>query len=82
MGANAATKCLKVIENVERIYAIELMNASQALEFRRPLKSSAIIEKMVKKFRSLVPIIEDDKLMYAELEAALQFIKQDTSLIN
>jgi histidine ammonia-lyase len=82
MGANAATKCLKVIENVERIYAIELMNASQALEFRRPLKSSPIIEKIIKKFRSIVPLVEDDKLMYAELEAALQFVKHDSTLVN
>jgi len=82
MGANAATKCLKVIENVERIYAIELINASQALEFRRPLKSSAIIEKIIRKFRSIVPLIEDDKIMYAELEATLQFVKHDSTLIN
>lgn len=82
MGANAATKCLKVIENVERIYAIELMNASQALEFRRPLKSSPTIEKIIKKFRSIVPLVEDDKLMYAELEAALQFVKHDSTLVN
>ena len=46
MGANAATKCFRVMENVEKILAIELMNAAQALEFRRPLKSSEVIEKL------------------------------------
>lgn len=41
MGANAATKCYQVVANVQRVYAIELLNASQAIEFRRPGKSSA-----------------------------------------
>jgi hypothetical protein len=53
MGANAATKCLRVLENLERILAIELMNASQAVEFRRPLQSSEFIE-LFQKFDSNV----------------------------
>ncbi|MDP2388456.1 MAG: histidine ammonia-lyase [Bacteroidota bacterium] len=76
MGANAATKCFQVVSNLERIIAIELMNASQALEFRRPLKSSAKIEKFVKKFRTTIPFIKEDKIMYQEMEAALQFVKK------
>ncbi len=76
MGANAATKCLKVIENVERILAIELLNAAQALEFRKPLKSSAKIEKVVSAFRKKVKFIEEDKIMYTEMEASLQFVKE------
>ena len=75
MGANAATKCFKVIENVEKILAIELLNASQAIEFRRPLKSSSVIENMLKDFRKLIPFINEDKIMYQEMEATLQFIK-------
>ena len=75
MGANAATKCFRVIENVEKLLAIELLNASQAIEFRRPLKSSAVIESMLKDFRKLIPFIVEDKIMYQELEATLQFIK-------
>ena len=75
MGANAATKCFRVIENVEKLLAIELLNASQAIEFRRPLKSSIIIETMLKDFRKLIPFINEDKVMYQELEATLQFIK-------
>jgi len=75
MGANAATKCFKVIENVERLLAIELLNASQALEFRRPLKSSPKIEKLISELRLTIPFINDDKIMYQELEATLQFIK-------
>ena len=75
MGANAATKCYKVIENVEKLMAIELLNASQAIEFRRPLKSSKKIENLLTNFRKLIPFIKDDKVMYRELEAALQFVK-------
>lgn len=76
MGSNAATKCYRVIENVERILSIELLNAAQALQFRRPLKSSPKIEKVLAGFRSTIPFIEEDKVMYRELEATLQFVKQ------
>ena len=75
MGANAATKCFRVIENVERLLAIELLNASQALEFRRPLKSSPKVEKVITDFRKLIPFITDDKIMYQEMEATLHFVK-------
>jgi histidine ammonia-lyase len=76
MGANAATKCFKVVENVQRILAIELFNASQAIEFRRPAKSSVKIEKVITDFRAKVPFIDIDKVMYPEIENSLQFIKQ------
>ena len=75
MGANAATKCFKVVENVQRILAIELFNASQAIEFRRPAKSSAKIEKVISDFRAKVPFIDIDKVMYTEIENSVQFIK-------
>lgn len=75
MGANAATKCFKVIENVERLLAIELLNASQAIEFRRPLKSSPKVENLLADFRKVIPFIQVDKIMYQEMEATLQFVK-------
>ncbi len=75
MGANAATKCFKVVENLQRILAIELMNASQALEFRRPLKSSLFIEKVISAYRKHVPFIDSDKIMYTEIEKSVQFLK-------
>jgi len=78
MGANAATKCYQVVANVQRVYAIELLNASQAIEFRRPGKSSPRIEKLLKKFRTTIPLIKEDKIMYQEMEAALQFVKTMT----
>ncbi len=68
MGANAATKCLRVIENVERIQAIEALTAAKALEFRRPLKSSAVIEDLVSKIKSIADIGDGDKVWANEIE--------------
>jgi histidine ammonia-lyase len=75
MGSNAATKLYRVVENTRRVLAIELFNAAQALEFRRPLKSSATIEAMVAEFRRVVPFIENDTVMYPHINSAVEFIK-------
>lgn len=75
MGANAATKLLLIIDNLERIFAIELLNAAQALEFRRPLQSSPQIEALMKSFRADVPRVEEDVVMYQQIEKALSFIQ-------
>ena len=75
MGANAATKALRVAENLERVLAIELFNATQALEFRRPLKSSPIIEKFVAAYRKEVEFVRIDKVMYTEIAKSVQFVK-------
>lgn len=74
MGGNAATKCYRVLENLGKILAIELMTSAQALEFRRPEKSSPPIEKIVLKLRSSVPFIDQDKPMYPEINKSLEFI--------
>lgn len=76
MGANAAVKCFQVVENVEKILAIELMNAAQALDFRRPLKSSPVVEDFVKQFREHVPFVEEDQVMYLHINNAVNFLKQ------
>lgn len=81
MGANAATKCYKVVENVQRILAVELFNAAQALEFRRPLTSSPIIENLHTEYRKHVTFIKDDKVMFDEIEKSVQFIKQSSFVI-
>ncbi len=75
MGANGATRLLRVAENLEKIIAIELFTAVQALEFRRPLGSSAIIEDIVSSYRERVPFIEDDKVMYDEIARSVDFIR-------
>jgi len=75
MGANAATKALRVAENLERILAIELFNAAQALEFRRPAKSSPILEKFVSEYRKQVEFVRIDKVMYTEIAKSVEFVK-------
>lgn len=76
MGANAATKAYKVVYNLERILAIELFNAAQALDFRRPLKSSAFIEQLLSDYRKVVPFIEEDQLMHVHIENSIQFLTE------
>ncbi|QKG78809.1 histidine ammonia-lyase [Tenuifilum thalassicum] len=75
MGANAATKLIRVIDNLERILAIELFNAAQALEFRRPAKSSPYIEEFIESYRSEVSFIDQDKIMYKEIDKTIQFLR-------
>lgn len=75
MGANAATKCYRVVNNVETILAIELFNAAQALEFRRPLKSSPTIEELVRKYREIVNFIELDEVMYTHMNNTVKFLQ-------
>ncbi len=75
MGANAATKCLQVVNNLERILAIELMNAAQALSFRRPLKSSDFIESFVKAFQQDVPLLHEDRILHYDIEKAISFLR-------
>ncbi|MBO5611226.1 MAG: histidine ammonia-lyase [Prevotella sp.] len=77
MGANAATKLVRVVENTERILAIELFNAAQAMEFRRPLKSSPIIEKLHADFRKVVPFIDNDEVMYPHIANAVKFLQEN-----
>jgi histidine ammonia-lyase len=75
MGANAATKCFRVVENLKKILAIELFNGTQALEFRRPLKTSAMLENIVTNYRTVVPMVEDDKYMHPEIIKSITFIE-------
>lgn len=75
MGANAATKTFKVLENLERILSIELFNAAQALEFRRPAKSSDYIENFVAEYRKIVKFIDDDEIMYTNMAKSVDFLR-------
>jgi histidine ammonia-lyase len=75
MGANAATKCCRVVENTEKVLAIELMNAAQALEFRRPLQSSEKIEAIMSEYRKVVFVMRHDDVVHDLMDASLQFLK-------
>ena len=76
MGANAAIKLYKVILNTERVLAIELFNAAQALDFRLPLKSSPKIMESHDEYRKMVPFILNDELMYPYIERSIQFLRK------
>lgn len=73
MGANAATKLYRVVQNCYTIQAIELLNATQAIEFRRPLKSSSRVEQIVSEFRKVVPFVEKDKYLQPEIAKSRDF---------
>lgn len=74
MGANAATKALRVVRNVENILAIELMAACQALEFRGISKTSPFLQSIINDYRQTVPFVEKDMLMYELMDHSLEFI--------
>lgn len=76
MGANAATKLYQVVLNTERVLAIELFNAAQALEFRRPLKSSPAIEAIYAAYRKVVPFIENDEFMSPHIAQSVDFLRK------
>ncbi|PID88443.1 MAG: histidine ammonia-lyase [Bacteroidia bacterium] len=74
MGANAAVKTKKVLDNVLSVLAIELMNASQALSFRTA-KTSPVLEHFVEKFRERVPLVKEDRVLHNDIKAAEQFLE-------
>ena len=80
MGSNAATKLVRVVDNVETVLAIELFNAAQALEFRRPAKSSPILERIFADYRKEVPFVERDTYMHPLIEKSVQFIRNEAYL--
>lgn len=75
MGANAATKAYRVLENCEQVLAIELMTAVQALDFRKPLRSSAMIEELAASFRKNVPHLSVDRIMHDDMISSLEFMR-------
>ncbi|MBK9485922.1 MAG: histidine ammonia-lyase [Chitinophagaceae bacterium] len=77
MGANAATKCKRVVDNLEKVLAIELLTAVQALEFRRPLKTSPVLENIVTAFRKEVSFNEADRILHEDMMKAVAFIKKE-----
>lgn len=80
MGANAATKCYRVVQNVEKVLAIELLSAAQALDFRRPLRSSPILEQLMTAFREKVSFNAADRLLHEDMVEAIGFLNAYESL--
>lgn len=75
MGANSATKLLEIISNIESIISIELFTSTQAIEFRRPKKSSEIIENLILKYRENIPFIKNDVLMHEYMVKSKLFLQ-------
>ncbi len=75
MAANAATKALKVVNNVESVLAIEFMTAMQALDFRRPMKSSGTIENIYQAYRQKVPTLQNDRILSTDMHLTVEFLK-------
>ncbi len=82
MGSNAATKLRRVALNTERVLAIELFNAAQALDFRRPCRTSQILEEVVASYRQHVPFIDVDQVLYTHIAESVNFISQNDAPRN
>jgi histidine ammonia-lyase len=74
-GANAAFKCYRVIKNVQRVLAIELMNAVQALDLREGWKSSPAIEKIRSLYRKEVAMLSSDRELEPDLANSMEFLE-------
>ena len=77
MGSNSATKLVRVVDNVETVLAIELFNAAQALEFRRPAKSSPALEAIFDAYRRVVPFVHDDTYMSPLIAKSVEFLRHE-----
>ncbi|MBR3074591.1 MAG: histidine ammonia-lyase [Bacteroidales bacterium] len=80
MGSNSATKLVRVVDNVETVLGIELFNAAQALEFRRPAKTSPTLERIFEAFREEVPFIDNDTYMHPLIERSVKFLSREEFL--
>jgi histidine ammonia-lyase len=81
MGANAVTKLRKVIQNVQRVLAIELLTAAQALEFRRPHKTSPQLEKVYSALREKATFMKHDEVLHDKMIAAEEFLNGEPPMI-
>jgi histidine ammonia-lyase len=77
MGANAATKLYRIIENCFTIQGIELLNAAQALDFRKPLKSSKYLNEIHASYREKVKFVENDTYLHPLMAESCKFIKNN-----
>jgi histidine ammonia-lyase len=80
MGANAATKLRRVVLNVQRVLAIELLTAAQAMDFRKPLQSSPRLQRMYNDLRREISFMDKDRILHTDLIKAEQFLQRDPEL--
>ena len=77
MGSNSATKLVRVVDNVEEVLGIELLNAAQAMEFRRPAKTSPALEKILADYRKTVPFVDDDTYLHPLIAKSAEFLRNE-----
>lgn len=77
MGANSATKLVRVVDNVEEILGIELLNAVQAIEFRRPEKTSPVLERIIGEYRARVPFVDNDRYLHPLIAESVEFLHNE-----
>ena len=77
MGSISGRKALQVLENVEKIQAIELLTAAQAFEFRKPLKSGILLDRIHQFVRTKVSFAEKDRVFANDIEVAIEIIKHE-----
>jgi histidine ammonia-lyase len=75
MGSISARKALRVIDNVEKILGIELLYATQAMDFHAPLRSGKILDAVYKSIREVIPPVEKDRILYEDMETAIELVK-------
>jgi histidine ammonia-lyase len=75
MGANAATKCYTILHNVEKVLAIELLTAAQAVELRKPLTTSLFLQNILSQYRKLVSFNTEDRYLHTDILLSIEFIK-------
>ena len=77
MGSNSATKLVKIADNCERVLAIELMNAAQAIDFRRPAKTSPLLEEIIANYRKEVPFVDTDTYFHPLIMSSIEFLRRE-----
>merc|ERR1712018_774288 len=77
MGGFAARKALQVVRNVEKVIAVELLAACQAIEFLRPLKTTVPLEEAIKVVRSCVAAWDHDRYMSPDIQAATKLLRTE-----
>jgi histidine ammonia-lyase len=78
MGSVAVRKSLKIVENLEKILAIEMLTAAQGFDFRRPLKSGILIEKAHEIIRQHIRFADTDRLFYTDIEKSIALLQSKT----
>lgn len=82
MGSISGRKFCQILGNLDKILAIELMYGAQAMEFRRPLKSSKIIEKNITLIRKKVPKLEDDRILKDDINYIVDLVEERKFIVQ